>query len=90
MDQATRPQPSIAERASDNMAIKGAGGKIRGENTIAYSTGDQNPNGGNTVMTTSFPMRTIRRQGRQENLNLRDEGGVVNGNRERNSAIAGT
>lgn len=72
------------------MPIKGAAGKIRGEGTIAYSTGNDNPNGGNTVMTTQFPMRTIRRQGRQENLDLRNEEGNVSGNRERNSAIAGT
>lgn len=90
MGRATRPQTSIAERESDDMPIKGAGGKIRGENTIAYSTGNENPNGGNTVMTTAFPMRTMRRQGRQENLDLRNEGGVSSGNRERNSAIAGT
>lgn len=72
------------------MAIKGAGGKIRAQDGTPHAMGDPNPNGGQTVMSAHFPMRTDRRKGRQENVDLRNELGSASGNRERNSTIAGT
>jgi len=71
------------------MAIKGAGGSMKGMGRTAHTLGNPNPNGGETVMET-FPPRTNRRQGRPELTNLRDERGMSSGARERNSVIAGT
>lgn len=71
------------------MSIKGAAGEQKPEGRTKHSMGNPNPNGGFTVMQ-AFPPRTMRRQGRQENLNLLDERGMVAGSRERNSVIAGT
>ena len=71
------------------MAIKGAGGKMRAQEGTPYATGVAEPNGGQTVMET-FPMRTKRRQGRQESIDLRDERGMTSGTRERSTTISGT
>jgi len=71
------------------MAIKGAGGKMRAQDGTPHAMGNPNPDGGQSVMK-AFPPRTMRRQGRQEVLDVRDERGMAQGGRERNSGIAGT
>ena len=70
------------------MPIKGAMGAMKMEGRTAHAMG-VDPDGGKTIME-AFPPRTDRRKGRQETLDLRDERGMSSGNRERNSAIAGT